>query len=163
MDLVFIRWDQVKAKNSIKNWHNFPLKKKRFLTILFCSYHLVIRKLIDQLQRYVSHLHVFSHKLLLPVCWFQNALKQLLPLPEVDVLAHRICDLMTGQISTNNTVTFEGYIHCAAVMINGMLEDKATQLIYMAKGRRGAATYEELFYVCIIFKRISFIYGSFTT
>lgn len=86
----------------------------------------------------------------------ENALKQLLPLPEVDVLAHRICDLMTGQISTNNTVTFEGYIHCAAVMINGMLEDKATQLIYMAKGRRGAATYEELFYFSTQIIRLAF-------
>ena len=54
---------------------------------------------------------------------------------------------MTGQISTNNTVTFEGYVHCAAVMIKGMLEDQAVQLIYMAKGRRGEASYEECFEV----------------
>ena len=62
-------------------------------------------------------------------------------------MACRICDLMTGQISTNNTVTFEGYVHCAAVMIKGMLEDQAVQLIYMAKGRRGEASYEECFEV----------------
>ena len=62
-------------------------------------------------------------------------------------MARRICDLMTGQISTNNTVTFEGYVHCAAVMIKGMLEDQAVQLIYMAKGRRGEASYEECFEV----------------
>ena len=55
---------------------------------------------------------------------------------------------MTGQIATNNTVTFDGYIHCAAVMIKGMLEDKATQLIYLAKGKKGVATFEECFKVC---------------
>lgn len=79
---------------------------------------------------------------------FQNAVKLLLPKPEADILAQRICDLMTGQIATNNTVTFDGYIHCAAVMIKGMLEDKATQLIYLAKGKKGVATFEECFNVC---------------
>jgi hypothetical protein len=55
---------------------------------------------------------------------------------------------MTGQIATNNTVTIEGYIHCAAVMNKGMLEDKATQLMYLAKGRKGDTTFEECFNVC---------------
>jgi len=74
---------------------------------------------------------------------------------------------MTGQIATNNTVTFDGYIHCAAVMIKGMLEDKATQLIYLAKGKKGVATFEECFNVCNwvyfswVFHYLSYIHMTF--
>lgn len=50
---------------------------------------------------------------------------------------------MTGQIPTNNTVTFDGYIHCAAIMIKGMLEDQANQFLYLAKLNKGAATRDE--------------------
>ncbi len=78
---------------------------------------------------------------------FQNAIKQLLSLPESEILARRVCDLMTGQISTNNTVTFDGYIHCAAVMIKGMLEDQAVQIIYIIKGKKSEASYNECFEV----------------
>ncbi|XP_046638817.1 MTOR-associated protein MEAK7-like isoform X1 [Daphnia pulicaria] len=86
----------------------------------------------------------------------QNAVKQILPKPEADIFAQRICDLMTGQIATNNTVTIEGYIHCAAVMNKGMLEDKATQLMYLAKGRKGDTTFEECFNFSIQIIRLTF-------
>lgn len=56
---------------------------------------------------------------------------------------------MTGQIPTNNTVTFDGYIHCAATMIKGMLEDQAVELMYLAKGAKGAVSYDECSFVSL--------------
>ena len=54
---------------------------------------------------------------------------------------------MTGQIPTNKTVTIDGYIHCAAAMIKGMLEDQATELMYLSKGAKGPVSNEECLFV----------------
>ena len=60
--------------------------------------------------------------------------------PGSEFLARRICDLMTGYVPTINTITFDGYLHCAAIMINGLLEEKVNQILYLAKGKKGPAT-----------------------
>ena len=59
-------------------------------------------------------------------------------------MSHRICDLMTGKISTSNCVTFEGYVHLASIIIHGILDDKAGEIIYLASGKSNSATIEEL-------------------
>ncbi len=79
-------------------------------------------------------------------------------MPDVDFLARRICDLMTGQIPTINTITYEGYVHCAALMINGMVEEKAGQIMYLASGKKGSSVpYESCIQVlhCAYSYRIS--------
>lgn len=69
-------------------------------------------------------------------------------MPDAENLIHRICDLMTGQVPTANTVTFEGYVHCAAIMINGLIEEKAGQVLYLAKGGlKGGASQEDCWQV----------------
>ena len=51
---------------------------------------------------------------------------------------------MTGKISTSNCVTFEGYVHLASIIIHGILDDKAGEIIYLASGKSNSATIEEL-------------------
>lgn len=36
-----------------------------------------------------------------------------------------------------------GYVHCAFIMISGLLEDKASQVLYMAKGPQNGNSYYE--------------------
>jgi len=74
----------------------------------------------------------------------EEFMKRLLDIPDVDLLSCRICDLMTGKISTLNCVTFEGYIHFATIIINGVLDEKAGEIVYLASGKRNSATIEEL-------------------
>lgn len=62
----------------------------------------------------------------------------------MEVLARRICDLMTGQFNTTNSITFEGYIHSAAIMIKGFLQDRASQFIYLSSGRTHSVNKEQL-------------------
>lgn len=73
----------------------------------------------------------------------QIYIKNLLETPNVDSLICRIVELMAGQITpSNNVVTFEGYVHCAFIMMTGLLEDKASQVVYMAKSQNGSS-YED--------------------
>jgi len=74
----------------------------------------------------------------------EDLVNKLLDIPGVDALSHRICDLMTGKISTSNCVTFEGYVHLASIIIHGILDDKAGEIIYLASGKSNSATIEEL-------------------
>lgn len=76
--------------------------------------------------------------------FIQEFMKRLLDIPDVDLLSCRICDLMTGKISTLNCVTFEGYIHFATIIINGVLDEKAGEIVYLASGKGNSATIEEL-------------------
>lgn len=82
----------------------------------------------------------------------QTALKnQLLGLSDLEFFIRRICDLMTGQIATIQTITYEGYIHSASIMLYGMLEEKAGQILYLAKGQKGQASHEDCIQVCAYF------------
>lgn len=71
-------------------------------------------------------------------------------MPDVGWLSRRICDLMTGMVNTINTVTFEGYLHCAAIMINGLLEEKVGQILYLASGKTGSASLDQCRQVMVI-------------
>lgn len=117
------------SKNSNKvDRHSFEVKKE------LTSHHSYWNE--------IKYLYVFDFS-------YQSLIKQLLSLSSADILASRICDLMTGQIPTNNTVMFDGYVHCASIMIKGMLEDQAIQFLYLAKGKKGEITQDDCFEVRI--------------
>ena len=76
---------------------------------------------------------------------FQVVIENSLELPTKDALVSRLCDSMTGQINTIHSITLEGYVHCASVMIKGLPEDRADQLLYLSTGRRdSSATASEI-------------------
>ena len=67
----------------------------------------------------------------------------MLGIPDVTVLSRRICDLMAGKEAAANAITFEGYVHFASIIINGILDDKAELIIYLAGGKNHEPTVEE--------------------
>ena len=72
---------------------------------------------------------------------FQVKVRKSLEEGGTEIFVIRICDLMTGQINTVNSITFEGFVHSAAIMIKGLLEDKASQFMYLASGKRNSASH----------------------
>lgn len=78
-------------------------------------------------------------------------------LPESSSLAQQICDSM----STSSTVDFDGYVHCAAIMIKGMLEDRVTQFMSMANGRKDEVSVQDCldvikyyrFIMCVVYTK----------
>lgn len=86
----------------------------------------------------------------------ENFVQEMLGIPDVTVLSRRICDLMAGKEAAANAITFEGYVHFASIIINGILDDKAELIIYLAGGKNHEPTVEE----CqqLVFKMVQVVF-----
>jgi len=86
----------------------------------------------------------------------EDSVQKLLDIPDIGILSYRICDLIVGKNSTSNCVTFEGYVHFASILINGVLDDKAEMVIYLASGKSNSATVQEFQQLVLQIVQIAF-------